>query len=124
MAKRAPAGALRTRIQIFDYPRDERGEPARDRDGYPAQGPVNVYGPGAVRHCRWVNAHGREAYEARQAGVTEPATLTLRYSPRLTATCLIYRHGDPAPYEVVSVDDVENRHTWIEVKVQRKTAKG
>ena len=54
--------------------------------------------------------------------MTEPATLTLRYTPKITTTCLIYRGSDPEPYEVISVNDVDNRHTWLEVKVQRKGA--
>lgn len=122
MAKRAQAGALRTRIRIFDLPRDENGEVLRDRDGYEVKEPVNVFGPGATRQCQWVNAWGGEVYAARQAGVTEPATLTMRYTPKVTTECLIYRGDDPKPYEVISVNDVENRHTWLEVKVQREAA--
>ncbi len=46
----------------------------------------------------------------------------LRYTPLITTTCIIYRGTDPKPYEVISVNDVENRHAWLEVKVQRKGA--
>ena len=67
MAKRAQAGALRTRIRIFDLPRDEHGEVLRDQDGYEVKEPVNVFGPGATRQCQWVNAWGSEVYAARQA---------------------------------------------------------
>lgn len=118
MAKQAGAGDLRTKIRVFDRP----GDKPRDSDGYPIDGPENVFGKGAVRYCKWVNAYGREVYDARQAGVTEPATLTLRYTPKITTTCIVYRDRDPAPYEVISVNDVENRHVWLEVKVQRKAA--
>ncbi len=45
-----------------------------------------------------MNAWGTEVYTARQAGVTEPAT-TLRYTPLITTTCIIYRGTDPKPYE-------------------------
>ena len=124
MAKRTAAGEMRTRIQVFDLPRDDRGEPARDQDGYPMTEPVNVIGQGRYLHCKWVNAHGSEVYDARQAGVTEPATLTMRYTGKLTTTCLIYREADPKPYEVISLNDVEGRHTWLEVRVQRKGAAG
>ena len=111
MAKRANAGELRTKIMVFDLPRDEHGEVELGPDGYPASKPVNVFGEGKTRYCKWVNAWGTEVYTARQAGVTEPATLTLRYTPVITK-----------PYEVISVNDVENRHAWLEVKVQRKGA--
>lgn len=119
MAKSAGAGELRTRIYVLDRPLDERGEERLDSGGYPADEPVNVFGAGRGRWCRWVNAWGREVYEARQAGVTEPATLTLRYTDKITTTCVIYRGRDPRPYEVISINDVDNRHAWLEVKVQR-----
>ncbi len=122
MAKRAGAGELRTKIRVFDLPRDSSGDAALDEDGYPASVPVNVFGEGKTRYCKWVNAWGAEVYTARQAGVTEPATLTLRYTPKITTTCTIYREKDPKPYEVISINDVENRHVWLEVKVQRKEA--
>lgn len=122
MARYAGAGELRTRIMVFDLPRDETGEVLKDTDGYEVKELVNVFGEGRTRSCKWVNAWGTEVYQARQAGVTEPATLTLRYTPRITSTCLIYRGKDPRPYEVISVNDVEDRHTWLEVKVQRKAA--
>lgn len=122
MAKRAGAGGLRTKIQVFDLLRDENGDAALDEDGYPVVVPVNVFGEGQTRYCKWVNAWGSEVYAARQAGVTEPATLTLRYTPKITTTCIIYRGKDPKPYEVISVNDVEDRHAWLEVKVQRKAA--
>jgi len=118
VSRYANAGELRTKIRVF-RPVDEP-----DPDGY--TGGIsrleNVFDENGFRYCKWVNAHGTEVYEARQAGVTEPATLTLRYTPKITTTCLIYREQDPEPYEVISLNDVENRHVWLEVRVQRKAA--
>ena len=57
-----------------------------------------------------------------QLQLRQPATLTMRYSPRIQPTMLVYKGRDPVPYEVVSVDDVEDRHRWLEVTVQRKGA--
>ena len=68
MAKRANAGELRTKIMVFDLPRDEHGEVELGPDGYPASKPVNVFGEGKTRYCKWVNAWGTEVYTARQAG--------------------------------------------------------
>lgn len=118
MAKHVGAGELRTKIMVFQPP----GAGEYNENGYPVTQPVNVFGDGATRYCKWVNAWGSEVYAARQAGVTEPATITMRYTCKLTTTCLIYRVGDPNPYEVISVNDVEDRHTWLEVKVQRTGA--
>ena len=57
-----------------------------------------------------------------QLQLREPATLTMRYSPKIDSTLLAYRRGDPRPYEIVSVDNVEERGKWLEVQVQRKGA--
>lgn len=119
MAARVGAGELRTKIMVF-----EPAESAQDSDGYSTNHAVNVFGEGRHIHCKWVNAHGREVYDAKQAGVTEPATLTLRYTSKITPRGSICRDGDPAPYEIISVNDVENRHAWLEIRVQRKAASG
>lgn len=118
MAKRASAAQLRTRIQVFDVP-DGDGS---DKDGYEGAGAVNVFGAGRHRRCKWVNAHGPDVYEATRLGLEEAATLTMRYTPGITPTCVIYRGDDPRPYEVISINDVEDRHVWLEVRVRRKVA--
>ena len=122
MAKQARTGELRTRIYI------RRLAKAVDAEG--VAGGVreeSVFAPGPdgkerVWHCKWVNAYGTEAMTAMQLQVREPATLTMRYSPRVQPDQLIYRVGDPVPYEIVSVNDVEDRRRWLEVKVHRKKA--
>ena len=110
MAKRANAGDLRTLIIV------ERLNEAQDADGYPVREWVNVFGQGEYR-VKWVNAHGTEVYESMSLDLREPATLTGRYSPLITPQCRITKDGEP--YEIISIDDVENRHQWLEIKVQR-----
>ncbi len=121
MAKQAQAGELRTRIYI------RRTVKATDAEGSAQEREESVFPPGGdggerVWHCRWVNAYGAQAMTAMQLQLQEPATLTMRYTPLVRPDCLIYRLGDPVPYEVVGVNDVEDRHKWLEVKVCRKTA--
>lgn len=53
---------------VFDLPRDEHGGVEQGPDGYPVSEPVNVFGEGKTRYCKWVNAWGSEVYTARQAG--------------------------------------------------------
>lgn len=122
MAKQARAGELRTLVYFRrvvrgtdeeGYPKTESEEPVFGRDGGGQDIPV---------HCKWVNAHGTEAFTAMQLQLREPATLTMRYSPKIDGTLLVYRRGDPRPYEIVSVDNVEDRGKWLELKVQRKGA--
>lgn len=119
MAKQAQAGELRTRIYIRRTVKDT------DPEGSPIQQEESVFGPEEperVWHCKWVNAYGAEAFTAMQLQIREPATLTMRYSALIRPDCLIYRLGDPVPYEIISVNDVEDRHHWLEVKVHRREA--
>ena len=67
-----------------------------------------------------VNAHGTEVFETMQLQLREPATLTMRYSPKITEQCLVFKNGDSRPFEIVSIDNVEERNRWLELKVQRK----
>lgn len=121
MAKQASAGELRTRIYI------RRLEKEADGDGVASEKAKSVFPdppgqPERVYHCKWVNAFGTEAMTAMQLQIQEPATLTMRYSPKIRPDCLIYKLGDPDPYQIISINDVEGRHTWLEVKVCRKQA--
>lgn len=121
MAKQAQVGELRTRLYIRKKVKDTDG------DGVPREREESVFPPGPggaerVWHCKWVNAYGSEVFAAMEAQVEEPATLTMRYSPLIRPDHLIYRVGDPEPYEIISVNDVEARHTWLEIKVQRRRA--
>ena len=122
MAKRARAGELRTLVYFRRAVRgtDEEGYPLPDREE-----PVfKLDGSGQEMgvHCKWVNAHGSEVFSSMQLQLREPATLTMRYSPKIDSTQLVYRRGDPRPYESISVDNVEDRGKWLEIKVQRKGA--
>lgn len=119
MAKQAQAGELRTRIYIRKTVKEVDGEGSQIKKEQSVFGPEE---PERVWHCKWVNAYGTETMTAMQFQIQEPATLTMRYSPLIRPDCLIYKLGDPAPYEVVSVNDVEERHRWLEVKVQRREA--
>ncbi len=111
MAKYVNAGELRTPISFV---RTERG---KDADGYPTETEVEVI----KTNCKWVNIHGSEVFTAMQQQLREPATITMRYSPLINPKLIIYKGTDTNPYEVISIDDVEDRHRWIEIKVQRKT---
>lgn len=114
MSKSANPGELRTAITIKKY--SETTGP----NGYPIQTWANVFGEGKTALCKWVNAHGTEAIEAQRLDLKEPATLTMRYSPLITATCEIYRGSETKPFEIISLDNVEQRNQWLEIKVKRR----
>lgn len=118
MSKAANAGELRTAVYFLD-PSAGR---ATDDEGYPTGSGGNVFGEGQAVMVKWVNAHGAEAFTALQLQLREPATITCRYSPLITARCLVLRAGDTEPYEIISIDDVEARGAWMEIKVQRRVS--
>ena len=119
MAKNANPGELRTPVYFKAVRR------LTDSDGYPVELIENVFGADSNGNAipvmvKWVNAHGSEVFDALQLSLRDPATITLRYSPLINETLIVYRGSDPAPYEVISIDNVENRNTWLEIKVQRR----
>lgn len=70
--------------------------------------------------ARWTNAHGSEAVQAAAAGAEQLATVLVRYDARLTSTGAIQKDGEW--WEIVSPDDIQERHEWIECKVKRVRA--
>lgn len=98
-----------------------------DAEGFPFEVELNLLGQDEQGRDRpvwvkWVNAHGREVFTNIQLRLTEPATLTMRYRPDIRADMVVYRRGDPNPFEIVGINDVLERHRWLEVTVQRKVA--
>lgn len=116
MAKAANPGELRTEIVI------ERTIGGVDADLYEIDGWENVFGEDASVLVKWVNAHGNEVLEARRQNLKQPATLTMRYSPLITVDCRVKKTGDPVPHEIISIDDVEERHQWLEIKIGREVS--
>ncbi len=120
MSKSANAGELRTPVYFKRVKRDT------NENGFPCEVEENVFGKNKLGEeipvmCKWVNAHGSEVWSSMQLSLKSPATITTRYSPQLMdETLIIYRGSDPKPYEVISVDNVEQHNTWLEIKVQRR----
>lgn len=114
MSKSANAGELRTPVYFIIVNR------TTDAEGYPLEEEVNIFGSGVAMPCKWVNAHGSEAFTALQLSLREPATITCRYSASITEKCLVYKGSDKEPYEIISIDNVEERNKWLEIKVQRR----
>ena len=116
MSKFANAGELRTAVYF------KRTDRTTDDENVASEKEVNVFGEGKAVMCKWVNAHGTETFTAMQLQLREPATITCRFSPLINRKLIVYKESDPDPYEVISVDDVENRHRFLEIKDQRREA--
>lgn len=112
MSKSANPGELRTPVRFCLI------QKGTDADAVYQETPVNVFG-GPV-NVKWVNAHGTDALMAMQMQLREPATITCRYSAKITPACVVFKGDDPDPYDIISIDNVEERNRWLEIKVQRR----
>lgn len=110
MAARANAGEMRTKITI-------KNPVYSIKDGFSREEFVDAFSRPVW--CKWVNAHGSEVYQAAELRLREPATITMRYSPRVTVKSRIWRGSDAEPYEVISINNVNDRCEFLEIKVQR-----
>lgn len=116
MSKAANPGELRTPVFFIKTVLE------KDEEADVAERKVNVFGEDISVLVKWVNAHGTESYTAMQMQLREPATITCRYSPLINERLTVYKGSDPYPYEIISIDNVEERGAWLEIKVQRKAA--
>lgn len=111
MAKTVTAGQMRTQITV------KRLTSGVDADGFPTETWEPVFS--APVRCLWVNAHGSEVFEHLRMDLKEVATITTRYSPLIDVRCRIWHESDPLPYEIISIDNVEDARRFLEIKVRR-----
>lgn len=110
MSKSANPGALRTTVTFYQ-PSSEK-----DADGYRVSGET----PLCTVRVKWVNKHGVDVLAMKQLGLAEAATLTLRYRADITPVCTLRKSGDNRPYDVISIDNVQDRRAFMEITVARK----
>lgn len=121
MAKSALAGQMKTRVIVKRL--KHVGE---DPEGYPIRQWENVIGPDEKLWCKWVNAYGTEAYQARRLDMAQQATITLRYTPEVDVRCRVWAGvetdaecTDGTAWEVVSVNNVEDTRRFLDVLLKR-----
>lgn len=71
----------------------------------------------AVVKARWVNVHGAEVWASEAVQAVSPATVLIRYRSDVTTACSILKGS--ARYQIVSVDNIQERGEYLELKVQR-----
>jgi len=67
--------------------------------------------------AKWVGVHGSEAWAASSVNAMRAATVLIRYRSDIDETCVVVLDG--INYEITSMDDIQHRHEYIELKVQR-----
>lgn len=66
--------------------------------------------------AKWVGVHGSEAWAANAQNALRAATVLIRYRNDVDETCLVALAG--LNYEIVSMDDIYQRHEYLELKLQ------
>lgn len=67
--------------------------------------------------AKWVNAHGAEAWTAASLQAEMPATVTIRYREDIDQSCALLKGANR--FEIVSMDNIQERGEYIELKVKR-----
>ena len=101
------AGEFRTPVTI------ERPVLSQDSGGFQSR---NRYVKVASVRVKWTNVHGAEVWQAAAVQARKPATVLMRYRDDVDETCVIKKGTDR--YEIVSMDNVQERDHIIELKVQ------
>lgn len=74
--------------------------------------------------CKWVSAHGTDVLENNRAELGQSATITLRYTTLINQRCRVFHETDEQTlanaWNIISVNDPEDRHKFIEITLQRK----
>ena len=68
----------------------------------------------------WVNVHGNEVWAAQSNQAMQAATVLIRYRSDVNLQCAVQKGSQR--YEIVSMDDLREKHEYIELKVKRMAA--
>jgi len=71
----------------------------------------------ATVQAKWTNVHGNEVWLANTVQASQPATVWIRWRSGLDTTCAVLK--GTTRYEIVSLDNVQERNEYIELKVKR-----
>jgi SPP1 family predicted phage head-tail adaptor len=72
--------------------------------------------------AKWTGVHGSEAWTIMQvrmeraATAIRAATVLIRWRSDIDESCALLKDGER--YEIVSIDDIQARHEYLEIKVQ------
>ena len=115
MSRSANAGELRTEIQIM------RRIVTTDDNGFDTESYENVFGEGVSVHCKGIGNHGSEVFSRDSFEERRSATVAMRYSALADdGRLVVFLAGDASPWEVVNVDDVQRRHEYLELSLQKR----
>ena len=119
MAKQVNAGDLRTRVRFYKVTKGV------NENGFAVQTTTDIFEKPV--YCHWQWRHGTEVYEHDKHQLGQEATLTMYASPKVDVECRVELVDEQAlvgtnggPFEIVSMDSVENRRRFMEIRVRRR----
>jgi len=100
---------MRTQVTL------EQRTVAQDAGGFMVPG----QGTSVTVWCKWTNVHGSEVWQAEALHAVRPATVTLRYLAAVDTSWTVLKGTER--YEILSVDNIQDRDEYMEMKVQLAT---
>ena len=115
MALSTTTGAMTTKV-VF-----KRQINSHDDDGFPTTGWEDVFS--SFIWCYWIASDGSEIDQMASIDVKENATLTFRYTNKVTVRDRVFLYGDPQDddhaWEGIAVNNGKRANKFLEVKVRR-----
>lgn len=97
--------------------RVERVVSSKDREGFVTQAQQMV----GRFWANWLPLAGEDESSNNQFTARERATVTVRYTTKITPECLVYLSGDSVPWAIVGpVSAVNGQRQFTTLKVERK----
>jgi SPP1 family predicted phage head-tail adaptor len=103
-------GEIRTKITL------QSRTVVQDAGGFSVPGWTTI----AAVWSKWINAHGSDVLQAQIEKVDAPATVLIRYRSGVDTTCAVLK--DSLRYEIISIDNIQERSEYLELKVIRMKA--
>jgi len=104
---------LRTRI-TFQVPTISKDAGGAQKTTY-----ANV-GTNPTVWAQWINDHGQESVSANATVSAQRATVRLRHRSDIVETWRVLKDGEA--WQVLSIDPVQDRNRWVELRVERVKA--
>lgn len=115
MALSTTTGNMNSKIRV------KRLVESVDSEGYPVKEWDDVFSD--YVWCYWINAAGAELNQYDSIDVKENATITMRYTNKITVRDRVWLYGDPFDddhaFEIVNVNNAKNSRKFLELKVRR-----
>jgi SPP1 family predicted phage head-tail adaptor len=66
--------------------------------------------------AKWENVHGSEVWASQAVQARQPATVLIRFHADVTTRNAILKGSNR--YQIISIDDIDDRHEYLELKVE------